>query len=47
MKERFRGVLVPFVKNMLRDTQKGFQAMGEAIRQRAEAATGGGRALVN
>jgi hypothetical protein len=39
-REQFRGVLVRFVKSMLRDTQKGFQAMGEALRQRAEERTG-------
>jgi hypothetical protein len=36
-RERFRGILVPFLKSMLRDTQKGFVLMGEALRQRAEA----------
>lgn len=38
-REKFRGVLVPFMKSMLEDTEKGFQAMGEALRQRAEAKT--------
>jgi hypothetical protein len=35
-RERFQGVLVPFVGGMLRDTEHGFQAMNAALKERAE-----------
>jgi hypothetical protein len=37
-REQFRGVLVPFVGGMLRDTQRGFEEMNVALKARAEAA---------
>ena len=37
-KERFRGLLVPLLKNMLEgDTKKGFELMNEKVKERAEA----------
>jgi hypothetical protein len=44
-RETFRGVLVPFVRGVLRDTDAGFAAMNAALRTRAEtlAARRGGR----
>jgi hypothetical protein len=36
--ERFRGVLVPFVGAMLKDTTRGFEEMNRALKARAEAA---------
>jgi hypothetical protein len=35
--ERFRGVLVPFVGGVLRDTERGFTAMNAALKARVEA----------
>ena len=35
--EHFRGVLVPLMGRLLSDTGKGFEAMNEALRDRAEA----------
>ncbi len=37
-RETFRGVLVPFTGKVLRDTTKGFAAMNNALKARAEAA---------
>jgi hypothetical protein len=37
-REQFRGVLVPFVGGMLRDTARGFNEMNAALKARAEAA---------
>jgi hypothetical protein len=37
-REEFRGVLVPFVGGMLRDTERGFQEMNAALKARAERA---------
>ena len=37
-REQFRGVLVPFVGGMLRDTERGFNEMNAALKARAEAA---------
>lgn len=34
--ERFRGVLVPFFRKMLAATERGFEAMNRALRERAE-----------
>ncbi len=34
--EKFRGILVPFVGNMLDKTQKGFQIMNESIKNECE-----------
>jgi hypothetical protein len=36
-REKFGGILVPLLSGVLRDTERGFQAMAEALRQRAEA----------
>jgi hypothetical protein len=36
--EQFRGVLVPLARGMLRDTQRGFNEMDEALKARAERA---------
>jgi hypothetical protein len=36
--ERFRGVLVPLFGKTLEQTRRGFEAMNEALRRRAEAA---------
>jgi hypothetical protein len=36
-RERFHGILVPFVGGMIRDTEEGFREMGEALKARAEA----------
>jgi hypothetical protein len=37
-REQFRGVLVPFVGGMFRDTPRGFEEMNAALKVRAEAA---------
>lgn len=37
-RENFRGVLVPFMGSVLRDTGAGFQAMNQALKDRVEAA---------
>ena len=37
-REVFTGILVPFLAGMLRDTERGFVKMNEALKQRAEAA---------
>ncbi len=34
--ENFKGLLVPFAHNLLRDTQRGFMEMNSALKQRAE-----------
>ncbi len=34
--EEFRGILVPLFGSMLRDTERGFDAMNQALKQRAE-----------
>jgi hypothetical protein len=36
-REEFRGILVPFMRSLLRSTEAGFQAMNEALKARAEA----------
>jgi hypothetical protein len=35
-RETFRGILVPFMRGMLRDTDAGFTAMNEALRARVK-----------
>lgn len=35
-REEFRGLLVPFLKRTLRQTEEGFHAMNRALKQRAE-----------
>jgi hypothetical protein len=35
-RETFRGLLVPLIPGVLRDTEAGFEAMNEALRLRAE-----------
>jgi hypothetical protein len=35
-REEFRGVLVPFVRGMLKDTERGFHEMNAALKVRAE-----------
>jgi hypothetical protein len=35
--ETFTGILVPFVRSMLKDTERGFRAMNEALKSRSEA----------
>lgn len=35
-REQFRGVLVPFMKGMLTDTERGFEAMAAALKSRTE-----------
>ncbi len=35
-RESFSGILVPFLGNLLRDTQKGFEQMNEALKLRSE-----------
>ncbi len=37
-REQFRGILIPFMQSVLRDTASGFQAMNEALKARVEAA---------
>lgn len=34
--EKFTGLLVPFTRSLLRDTQRGFEEMNRALKQRAE-----------
>jgi hypothetical protein len=34
--ERFHGVLTPFLSSLLKDTQRGFNAMNRALKERAE-----------
>jgi hypothetical protein len=34
--EKFTGLLVPFTRGLLRDTQRGFEEMNMALKQRAE-----------
>ena len=36
--EQFRGVLVPFMRSLLRNTDEGFRAMNEALKTRVESA---------
>lgn len=36
-RERFRGILVPFVGGILRATEEGFRQMSDALKERAEA----------
>lgn len=35
-REEFRGLLVPFLKGTLRQTEAGFEAMNQALKERAE-----------
>jgi len=35
-REKFTGLLVPFARNILRDTQRGFEEMNRALKQLAE-----------
>lgn len=35
-REKFTGLLVPFARGQLRDTQRGFEEMNKALKQRAE-----------
>jgi len=35
-REKFTGLLVPFARSLLRDTQRGFEEMNRALKQRAE-----------
>ena len=35
-REKFTGLLVPFARSLLRDTQRGFEDMNRALKQRAE-----------
>ena len=35
-REKFTGLLVPFAGNILRDTQRGFEEMNRALKQKAE-----------
>jgi len=35
-REKFTGLLVPFTRSLLRDTQRGFEEMNRALKQRAE-----------
>ena len=35
-REKFVGLLVPFARSLLRDTQRGFEEMNRALKQRAE-----------
>jgi hypothetical protein len=35
-REKFTGLLVPFTRNLLRDTQRGFEEMNKALKQQAE-----------
>ena len=34
--ENFTGLLVPFSRNLLRETQRGFEEMNRALKERAE-----------
>lgn len=36
--EEFRGILLPFLRSLLRSTSEGFQAMNEALKARVEGA---------
>jgi len=38
--ETFRGVLVPFTGKIITDTEGGFRALNQALKQRVEHATG-------
>ena len=35
-REKFTGLLVPFARSLLRDTQRGFEEMNRALKQQAE-----------
>ena len=35
-REKFTGLLVPFTRSLLRDTQRGFEEMNKALKQQAE-----------
>jgi len=35
-REKFNGLLVPFTRSLLRDTQRGFEEMNKALKQQAE-----------
>ncbi|MGZ7108407.1 MAG: SRPBCC family protein [Methanobacterium sp.] len=35
-KERFNGILVPILSNLLKDTESGFEMMNQALKQKAE-----------
>jgi hypothetical protein len=35
-REKFKGLLVPFARSLLRDTQRGFWEMNKALKQKAE-----------
>lgn len=35
-REKFAGLLVPFTRSLLRDTQRGFEEMNRALKQQAE-----------
>lgn len=43
--EHFSGILVPFMRAMLRDTQAAFELANQAIKQRAESLAGDARRL--
>jgi hypothetical protein len=42
-RETFRGILVPFLGRLLRDTSSSFEAMNQALKSRAEEASRGPR----
>jgi len=35
-REKFTGLLVPFTRSLLRDTQRGFEEMNKVLKQQAE-----------
>lgn len=37
--ENFKGILVPFMGSMLKDTEAGFRLMNQALKSRAETAS--------